>query len=68
MPGCSKDKDHEQKWNMSTSMLQAYLAMRGPGVDLEDPLFNWIRMQDEANLEDGDSGYVCLYVVCCSAD
>lgn len=53
---------------MSTSMLQAYLAMRGPGVDLEDPLFDWIRTQDETNLEDGDPGYVCLYVTCRSAD
>lgn len=56
LPGCSKGRDHDQKWNMSTSMIQTYLAMRGPGADIDDPLLDWIRMQDEKNLQDGESG------------
>lgn len=41
---------------MSTSMAQAYLAMRGPGADIEDPLLEWIRMQEEKNIQDGQPG------------
>lgn len=58
LPGCSRGKDHGKKWNMSTSMMQAYIAMRGPGTDLEDPLLKWIMTQDKKSLENGVSGFV----------
>lgn len=45
---------------MSTSMIQAYLAMRGPGANVDDPLLSWMRKQDEGNLEGGKLGYVVL--------
>lgn len=43
---------------MTTSMMQAYLALRGPGADIEDPLLSWIDQQDKKNVKAGESGYV----------
>lgn len=54
LPGCSKGKDHSKKWNMSTTMMQAYFAMRGPGADMEDPLINWIGKQEVDKQENGE--------------
>lgn len=46
---------------MSTSMMQAYIAMRGPGVDIEDPMLKWARKEDKKNHKDGVSGYVSRF-------
>lgn len=61
MPGCSKGKDHAKLWTMSTSMMQAYLALKGRGTDESDPLLRWIARQDDDFLENGGAmGYVAL--------
>lgn len=39
-------------------MMQAYLFMKGPGTDMEDPLLVWMSKQEEENLEEGECGYV----------
>lgn len=54
LPGCSKGKDHNEKWTVSTTMMQTYLAMRGPGVDMEDPLLNWIGVQEVGKQQNGE--------------
>lgn len=47
LPGCSKGKEHAQQWIMTTSMMQAYLAMKGRGTDGTDPLLRLIAKQDK---------------------
>lgn len=39
-------------------MVQAYLVMKGPGADMEDPLMAWISEQEDDDLEDRDYGFV----------
>ncbi|KUI57683.1 hypothetical protein VP1G_05007 [Cytospora mali] len=55
LPGCSKGKDHSKKWNMSTTMMQVYFAMKGPGVDMEDPLVNWIGKHEVDKQQNGEA-------------
>ncbi|KAK7748020.1 hypothetical protein SLS53_001272 [Cytospora paraplurivora] len=55
LPGCSKEKHHNEKWNVSTTMMQAYLAMKGPGADMEDPLVKWIEKQEVEQRQEGGS-------------
>lgn len=43
---------------MTTSTMQAYFAMRGPGASIDDPLLKWTQKQDKKNLKDGNPGYV----------
>lgn len=61
LPGCSKGKDRTKAWTMSTSMMQAYLALKGPGTDADDALLSWIAKQDEEGVEKGSTmGYVAI--------
>lgn len=58
LPGCSRDDSRKTEWSMSTSMVQAYLVMKGPGADMEDPLMAWISKREGEALEDRNHGFV----------
>lgn len=44
------------EWNVSTTTMQAYLYMKGPGTDMEDGLMAWISEQEDEDSEDRDPG------------
>lgn len=39
-------------------MMQAYLFMKGPGTDMEDPLMTWISEQEDEDQEHRERGSV----------
>lgn len=39
-------------------MMQAYVFMKGPGTDMEDPLMAWISEQEGEDQEGRDQGSV----------
>lgn len=56
--GCSKKKHRNKRWNVSTTMMQTYLAMKGPGADMDDPLVKWIDKQEVEKRQEGESTWV----------
>ncbi|KAF3070405.1 hypothetical protein GL218_00247 [Daldinia childiae] len=50
VPGCSaaKPTGSDDKQTISNSMMQAYIAMRGPDMgEINDPLFEWIQSHND---------------------
>lgn len=39
-------------------MMQTYLAMKGPGADIEDPFVKWIDKQEVEKRQEGESTWV----------
>lgn len=54
LPGCSRGKAPSKDWRVSTTMVQTYFAMKGPGTDMEDPLVKWIGRQELHRQENGE--------------
>ncbi|KAI3394795.1 hypothetical protein diail_2197 [Diaporthe ilicicola] len=46
LPGCSRGQHRNNVRTLSGTTMQAYVAMRGPGTDLEDPLMAWIASKE----------------------
>lgn len=41
-------------------MMQAYLLMKGPGTDMDDPFMAWISEQEDEGQEHRDRGSVII--------
>lgn len=55
LPGCSKEDGHSKPWIMTTTTMQAYVAMKGGGTDAKDSLLRFTSKQDERRAQKGGS-------------
>ncbi|KAJ0124960.1 hypothetical protein J7T55_006303 [Diaporthe amygdali] len=53
LQGCSKEQDRNTTWTLSGATMQAYVAMRGPGIDMDDPLIAWISSEEGGKKAEG---------------